>query len=822
MKTLRGKIKMGLIVLVFAFVQAWTLSAEAEIKTYTSSIFWRADGNGDFSLPAISGSTYVVYKSVPTDGLVEEITANWVSTGEVTLEVSVDGGSHYHKVVNGVPLTAGFTKGDRLKWRAQLGTGSTLSEVKISYADTSGIVATFGEPQLSGLRYRKKIHITGSSRTLYNYQVDIAVGETLEAEDYDVNCLGNTLKGLEDIRFTAADGETILSYYRETMTGVSPARTAKIWVKVPEIPAAGVSIYMYYGNVDAKDASRVEDVFSEQDENGGWLKEFVEVVPEPDTSDEPKQEEAMTPSFENVGLNALGNVVLLDGYDNGQYVTSPLLEAFDIRILVAAWEGDEISVDVSADNGLTYKKDCDADTYYYVSLKDFLTGNQPKARVRSERGTQESELELLELDYAPGIITMIVPNGGETWQAGTRKDIMWSALEYDFFYPVTLEYAKKSSLKTFTKITTTENSGIYAWTIPSDLEADDLVIKISDANESKIYDLSDGAFTVEPYEGLVSLSEEKKSAATEAEEIVEEERAYQDLSAVVRITGNETIRTMGDISFKQLIIGDGTGEHTSKLILIHNINPASGDIIIRRGGELVQANNVSQSVVGDFTVEEGGVLTHKENEDAKTYILNFSAENITIKPEGIITADGKGYAGGNIRADAKGRGAGKYLDMGALGGSHGGKGGRAKTQNAEEVPERYDEKRAPSDLGSGGSGGWYAAGGAGGGSITLNARENFEVNGYLTANGEDRKMFGNETEYESAGGAGGSIYLTADEFFSDKAVITAEGGYGGLTGGGGGGGRIHLKAASGGVKGTICVKGGEGFEPGKGGSLIVE
>lgn len=822
MKLANKIIKVGLVVLVFAFAVGCGVCAEAEMKTYTSSIFWRADGSGDFSLPPIDGDTYVTRKSVPTDGLIEEVTLNWVSMGIVKLEVSADGGRHYHKVVNGVPLTEGFVKGDRLKWRARLEKGSVLSEVKVSYADTSGIVATFGEPELSGFKYRKKIRITGSSRALYNYQVDIMVGETQEVEDCDVNCFGNTLKGFKDVRFTAADGETLLGHYLETMTGVSPARLAKIWVKVPEIPTSGVSIYIYYGSTDAKDASRVENVFEEQDENGGWLKEFVEVEPEPDTSAEPKQTAAITPSFKNVGLNDLGNVVLLDGYDNGQYVTRPLLETFDIRVLVTAWEGDEISVDVSADNGLTYKKDCDADTYYYVSLKDFQAGKQPKARVRFERGIRESELELLELDYAPGIITMIVPNGGEVWQAGTTKDIMWSALEYDFFYPVTLEYASKSDLKTFTKITKTENSGIYAWTIPDDLSAEDLVIKISDANESKIYDLSDGAFEVEPYEGLAALAEEKKPAEAEAEEISEEERAYQNLSAVVIIDGNETVKTIGDISFKKLIIGDGTGVHTSKLILIHNINPASGDIIVRRGGELVQANNVPQSIVGDFTVEEGGILTHKENEDAKTYVLDFSAENITIKPEGKVVVDKKGYAGGAIRGDAKGKGAGKYLAMGALGGSHGGKGGRAKTQSEDIIRERYDEKRAPSDLGSGGSGGWFAAGGAGGGSITLNAREDFEINGHITANGEDRKLFGNETEYEAAGGAGGSIYLTAGEFFSDNAAVTAEGGFGGATGGGGGGGRIHLKAASGGIKGTLGVKGGEGFETGKGGSLIVE
>ncbi len=819
MKLLDRTIKIGMIILVFVFAQAWAECAEAEMKTYTSAVFWRADGNGDFPLPKITGTTYVINKSVPTDGLVKEVTASWVFTGEVTLEVSVDGGRHYHKVVNAVPLTAGFAKGDRLKWRAQLSKESVLSEVKISYVDTSGIVATFGEPELSGFKYRKKIHISGSSRTLYNYQVDIVLGETKEAENYDINCRGNILKSFKDVRFTAADGETLLAYYLEAMTGVSPARAGKIWVKIPEIPTIGINIYVYYGNADAKDTSVVENVFKEQDENGGWLKEYTDVIPEPVTISEPKQEGVVVPAFRNTGLNGIGNVVLLDGYDSGQYTTADLLVPFDTRIFVTAWEGDEISVDLSADNGLTYKKDCDPDTYYYVSLDDFSAGKQPKAKVRFERGVRDAELELLEVDYAPGIITMIVPNGGELWQAGTTKDIMWSALEYDFFYPVTIEYARKSAPRTFTKITKTENNGLYAWTIPSDLLADDLLIRISDANESKINDSSDGVFEVEPYEGLAALAEGEEALV---EETPEEGRAYQDISAVVTIAGDETIKTTGDISFKKLVIGDGTGVHQSKLILIHGINPASGDILVRKGGELVQANNDPQSIVGDLTVEEGGILTHRENEDSKTYVLNFSAENITIKPEGMITVDDKGYVGGKVRADAKGKGAGKYLEMGALGGSHGGKGGRAETQKEAIEQERYDEKRKPSDLGSGGSGGWFAAGGAGGGSITLNARSDFRIDGSITANGENGKVLGNETEYEAAGGAGGSIYLTAGEFFSDTAVITAEGGSGGVTGGGGGGGRIHLKAPIGAIKGKLEVKGGTGFEPGKGGSLIVE
>ncbi|MCW3136374.1 MAG: DUF2341 domain-containing protein, partial [Canidatus Methanoxibalbensis ujae] len=57
----------------------------------------------------------------------------------------------------------------------------------------------------------------------------------------------------EDIRFTDVEGN-LLSYWIEEWDAVN--ETAKVWVKVPSIPANGtVEIWLYYGNGEVTDAS---------------------------------------------------------------------------------------------------------------------------------------------------------------------------------------------------------------------------------------------------------------------------------------------------------------------------------------------------------------------------------------------------------------------------------------------------------------------------------------------------------------------------------------------------------------------------------------
>ena len=477
-------------------------------------------------------------------------------------------------------------------------------------------------------------------------------------------------------------------------------------------------------------------------------------------------------------------------------------------------EAEAISLDVSMDAGGYYATNCLPGSFYYVSKDDFIVGDAWKFKLSLEGSELISpQLSEVSVDYRAGRILLITPNGGETWQVGATEDILWSALEYEESYRMKLEYSLDNGATFNTIDERAKNTGRFSWKVPEDLaRSEKAIIKVSDADAPGISAVSYNTFTI--IGAGEELPEEKALVIEEAEKL-----AITDSSKDVVITGDVTISTSSDISFKTLTIGDGTGQRTSRLILYHDIDPTCTAIIIRKGGQLIQANTSEQSISGDLTIESGGILTHLENDEAKLYQINFTAQNIILKSDGLITAQAKGYAGGDVRADGKGKSRGKYKAMCASGGSHGGRGGG--TEESELEAEIYGQYREPQDLGSGGAGSFYVKGGRGAGVIKLTAREDFSISGRINADGQDGER-SSDNEYDAGGGAAGSIYLQAGRFSGSGAEITAHGGSGYISGGGGGGGRIHIKAPAGKISGTLNANGGPGAKKGFGGSVIVE
>lgn len=101
---------------------------------------------------------------------------------------------------------------------------------------------------------RKRVPITNSDATAYtNVAVKIPV-------TYD----SDMQTDFSDLRFTSSDGVTALSYWRETYTA---SANAVVWVKVPTLAASGdTSVFMYYGNGLASDASSGTTTFSAFDD----------------------------------------------------------------------------------------------------------------------------------------------------------------------------------------------------------------------------------------------------------------------------------------------------------------------------------------------------------------------------------------------------------------------------------------------------------------------------------------------------------------------------------------------------------------------------
>lgn len=232
---------------------------EADHVAFQSPYVWRLDEAGDFVLPAIAEKMEYVSKPISVDETVTSITVNWDATGPVAVFVSADGGSHYTRAVNGVPLTKDLTKGSTLKWKAILGEDAQLKSLALDFI-SKDIKGNFGRPELSGFSHRKEFKVSGPSEgSLYNYQVRIRVAESSRVKGADVPC-EKMMSDFKDIRFTLPDGQTLLPYALMGIEGKKPDRIATFFVKVPQIPVGGIMLFVYYG-APAESLSSPKDTF---------------------------------------------------------------------------------------------------------------------------------------------------------------------------------------------------------------------------------------------------------------------------------------------------------------------------------------------------------------------------------------------------------------------------------------------------------------------------------------------------------------------------------------------------------------------------------
>lgn len=100
--------------------------------------------------------------------------------------------------------------------------------------------------------YRKTLTITNSGAAKTNYQVPVTISLGADSAKLKDDCT--------DLRFTkSSDGATALDYWIESSSSTS----CKAWVEVDTIAATptATTIYMYYGNSSAADASNAVNTF---------------------------------------------------------------------------------------------------------------------------------------------------------------------------------------------------------------------------------------------------------------------------------------------------------------------------------------------------------------------------------------------------------------------------------------------------------------------------------------------------------------------------------------------------------------------------------
>ena len=92
-------------------------------------------------------------------------------------------------------------------------------------------------------------------------------------------------------------------------------------------------------------------------------------------------------------------------------------------------------------------------------------------------------------------ITVLVPNGGETWESGTTQQITWESYGATWTN-VMIEYSTDAGVGWTTIVVSTPDDGVYDWEVPLADSAECLVCVTSEGGSYS--DESDGFFTIAP------------------------------------------------------------------------------------------------------------------------------------------------------------------------------------------------------------------------------------------------------------------------------------------------------------------------------------
>ncbi|MDZ7332078.1 MAG: FG-GAP-like repeat-containing protein [candidate division KSB1 bacterium] len=109
-------------------------------------------------------------------------------------------------------------------------------------------------------------------------------------------------------------------------------------------------------------------------------------------------------------------------------------------------------------------------------------------------------------------ISLVSPNGGEDWKVGSVHDISWSSNKTSG--KVTIEFSADSAVTWILVADTTEDDGIFSWTIPNSISSKCLV-RVSDVDGDPV-DVSNAVFSISPQSfQLKMVADPPEGGATE-------------------------------------------------------------------------------------------------------------------------------------------------------------------------------------------------------------------------------------------------------------------------------------------------------------------
>ncbi|MCX5708845.1 MAG: hypothetical protein NTY14_07775 [Candidatus Omnitrophica bacterium] len=157
-----------------------------------------------------------------------------------------------------------------------------------------------------------------------------------------------------------------------------------------------------------------------------------------------------------------------------------------------------VRLDYSIDSGVSYSSLIVAatpcgDHSYSWTIPDAITVN---ARVKISNLADLSVFDESDTDFKiQGKVVTTAPNGGEVWAVASNQAVTWSRV--GSVANVKLEYSRDAGATFPATIiaSTPANAGSYSWVVPDDIGST-MRVKVSDASDSAVYDISDANFKI--------------------------------------------------------------------------------------------------------------------------------------------------------------------------------------------------------------------------------------------------------------------------------------------------------------------------------------
>lgn len=586
-------------------------------------------------------------------------------------------------------------------------------------------------PWLSlGWDYRKKITF---SNTVENLGVDAVTMNdfpvliSLTSSNFDFS---KARENGQDIRVTAADGVTQLSFEIERWDAV--AQSAQLWVKVPQVTAesANGAVYVYYGNEAAQSA---------QNSAGTWNSNY-RLVKHLNDSSGTTTKDSTSNAFNGTKVSAtepnattgkIGEGQTFDGtndFINIPHHANLSFGTADAQFTLEAW------VKTTAQNGEIIAKTRPSSTTHMEYRLHMVNGKPAFYRYSNTNPVVADEFVGQATINDGNWHHVVFVNEG----ASSHKLYVNGVLDTTN----TTTWTRNNTATQALNIGRHRNNTFGETYLNGQLDE----VRISNVARS-------AAWVAATYKS----QNNQFATVGEEEGQTETTRIYADPESGVVTIQNGSYTYTESIKIK---VSDENGRVGYSNSILFVTATGSCPAIVIDINQTWRAIDVPGGVfdcrgLGPMKVDPNvtWTLTSYDNGDSNwsnDYGVTILSDSLNVQSTATITATAQGF-------QPSSRGPGGV--GGGPGSSHGGYGGGSS-------PAPYGNLYEPITFGSSGRSRIYGPGGAGGGAVKFVTTGNLVVNGKIEANGGNGE----------GGGSGGSIWLDIGNQISGSGVIEANGG----------------------------------------------